>query len=82
MTIALTPELAQMVKQRMASGAYANEGELILEAIHALDDVCTRHEQLRSEIRERISRAGQGLALPLDLAAFQAEARQRLANET
>lgn len=80
MSYAFPPELGQLVQEQMAVGGYATEEEMLINAIHALSELRSRREQLRSEIRGRISHSGQGLAIPLDLAAFKAEARQRSAN--
>jgi hypothetical protein len=48
----------------MASGLYASEDDLLVDAIHALDDVRRRHEQLRGEMSERLRRSGQGISQP------------------
>ena len=38
MSYRLSPELERLVQERMESGRYASEEELLREALHALDD--------------------------------------------
>jgi Arc/MetJ-type ribon-helix-helix transcriptional regulator len=79
MSYVLSPELSQMIEAKLATGAYPSANHLLVEAMHALEDLEIRGEKLRSEIRSRLVSVGTGLARPLDLEAFKAEARQRLA---
>ena len=65
----------------MATGNYGSEDELLIEAIHALDEVRSRHDQLRAEIQARLSKTGKGNSEPFDLEAFKEEAMIRLAKE-
>jgi Arc/MetJ-type ribon-helix-helix transcriptional regulator len=78
MSTAFPPELNRLIEAKMATGEYSSEAELIVDALHALDDVKARGEQLRQEIRSRLASADTDLSKPLDLEAFKAEARRRL----
>lgn len=77
-----SPELSRLVQQQMSSGQYKSEDDLLVEAIHALEDLRKRHERLRGEVRGRLERAGKGYSHPLDRDTFKAEARRRLAEES
>ena len=81
MSYMFSPELDRLVQLKMATGEYESEDQLLVEAIHALDDLRNQQEQLRSEIKERLLESGKGYSRPLDLEQFQAEARRRLAEE-
>ena len=75
------PELSRLVRENMANGKYESEDDLLVDAIHALDDLRAQQGRLRSEIRGRLEKARQGHSQPLDRDAFKAEARRRLADE-
>lgn len=81
MSYAFSPQLNRLIQQHMALGQYKSEDDLLVEAIHALDDLRNRHAHLQGEIRDRLKRAGQGHSNPLDREAFKAEARRQLAEE-
>ena len=75
-------EVEERVKEHMASGRYASEGELLVEAFRALDDMRTRQDQLREEIQDRVAKAGEGNSSPLDRDAFKDEARRRFSKQS
>ena len=75
------PELSQLVQQKMASGLYSSEDDLLVEAIHALNNLQAQHAELRGEIRSRLEKSGQGFSQPLDVESIKTEARRRLAEE-
>lgn len=81
MSYTFSPELNRLVQQHMALGQYKSEDDLLVEAIHALDDLRNRHAQLQGEILDRLENAGKGHSKPLDREAFKAEARRQLAEE-
>ncbi len=81
MSYAFPPQLSLLVQQKMASGQYESEDDLLVDAIRALDDLREHHEQLRDEIGGRLEKAGQGHSQPLNRDAFKAEARRRLAED-
>jgi len=72
------PEIAELVRAHMASGEYASEKDLVIDAMRALDELRTHHQQLRKEIRQRLEAGGTNASKPLDRDAFNAEARRRL----
>jgi Arc/MetJ-type ribon-helix-helix transcriptional regulator len=74
------PNLDHMVRYWMKVGSYASEDEVLLDAMLALEDVQKREEELRRELCQRVAKGGSGLSLPLDRAAFKAEARRRFAD--
>jgi antitoxin ParD1/3/4 len=76
MNVSLTPELEQLVTEKVESGRYTSASEVIREALRLFEE----HDQLKrqrlTEVREKIDRglqqleAGQGVSGP--------EARARL----
>jgi antitoxin ParD1/3/4 len=76
MNVSLTPELEQLVAEKVESGRYTSASEVIREALRLLEE----HDQLKqhrlAQVREKIDRglqqldAGQGVSLQ--------EARERL----
>ncbi|UEM25436.1 type II toxin-antitoxin system ParD family antitoxin (plasmid) [Skermanella mucosa] len=59
LSIALTPEMAGMVKQAVRSGEYASSSEVIREALRLWRD----HQQARTQEVEALRRAwGEGVA--------------------
>ena len=76
------PEIEERVKEHMASGHYASEGELLVEALRALDHVKARQEQLREEIQDRVTKAGKGASVSLDRETFKDEARRRFSKQS
>ncbi len=82
MSYSFPPELSRLVQEKMSRGQYESEDDLLVDAIHALDDLSAQHEQLRAEIRGRLVKTGQGHSKPLDREAFKAEARRRLSEES
>ena len=75
------PELDRLIQEKMSSGHYQSEDELLMDAMHALEDIHAQHDRLRSEIVGRLAEAGKGLSRPLDRELFKKEARRRLAEE-
>jgi Arc/MetJ-type ribon-helix-helix transcriptional regulator len=78
MSYAFPPDLDRLISERMATGLYASQDELLLDALQALDELERRHHELREEVQRRVAKAGQGLSAPLDVDALMAEGRRRL----
>lgn len=78
MPYAFPPELKRLVDSQMERGGYPSEDALLFDAIQTLGEVERRQLELRDEIQSRLTSVGKGLAKPLDLPAFQSEARRRL----
>lgn len=77
MSHTLSPQTEQLVDAHLASGEYATADELISDALVALDRQKARIAELRASIQQRLASDEPGA--PLDLDAFNAEARRRFA---
>lgn len=84
-----SPELQQLVQAELATGEYASQDELLLEAMRLLADRSKRRQELRQELqiaRDQLDR-GEGIELDGDeaLEAFfdeiKAEVNAELAAE-
>lgn len=80
MNVSLTPQLEDLVQQKVATGLYGSASEVMREALRLLEErdrvQALRLEELRGEIRKGIE---SGAATPLDMGAVKARGRQRLA---
>ena len=76
MNVSLTPELEQMVQEKVRSGRYASVSEVIREGLRLLEEQDELRQQRLSQIRRKIERGieqlDQGLGIP------GGEARARL----
>ncbi|MDQ3755835.1 MAG: type II toxin-antitoxin system ParD family antitoxin [Acidobacteriota bacterium] len=83
MDISLTPELEELVNQKVASGMYNSASEVVREGLRLLKEYDElerlRVENLRREIMVGVEQARRGQVVPLDVEAIKAEGRQRLA---
>lgn len=83
MNVSLTPELEELVKQKVESGMYSSASEVVREALRLFKDQETlrqiRLEELRKEIAIGIEQANRGEVAPLDVEAIKAESRRQLA---
>lgn len=75
----LRPRIDQLVQQQIATGRFQTADEVLVEALETLRDMENFAESVGDELRRRLSRADGARSLPLDRAAFRAEARRRLA---
>jgi putative addiction module CopG family antidote len=73
----LSPSVERMVRERMNSGHYASEDEVLIDAMLVLEDVQRRQEELRDEIQRRLAKAGTPLSRPLDRATLKTEVLKR-----
>jgi antitoxin ParD1/3/4 len=80
MNVSLTPQLENLVHQKVASGLYGSASEVMREALRLLEERDRVHalrlEELRGEIRKGLD---SGAATPLDVGAIKARGRRRLA---
>jgi antitoxin ParD1/3/4 len=80
MNLSLTPELEQLINERLESGMYNSASEVIHEALRLLQerDELQRHrqEELRREIAVGLAEADQGALAPLDIEVVKAEGRR------
>jgi antitoxin ParD1/3/4 len=80
MNINLTPQLEDLVRQKVASGLYTSASEVVREALRLMDEkdrlLSAKLEQLRQDIREGLD---SGPAAPWDPAEIKHAGRVRLA---
>jgi antitoxin ParD1/3/4 len=84
MSVSLTPELEEMVSQKVESGLYNSASEVIREGLRLLkeqDDLKRmRQEELRREVLKGYEQAQRGESQPLDVEGVKAEGRKRRAS--
>jgi antitoxin ParD1/3/4 len=83
MNVSLTPEMEEMVNQKVESGLYNSASEVIREGLRLLkeqDDLrLIRQEELRREVMKGYEQSRSGDSRPLDAEAVKAKGRERLA---
>jgi antitoxin ParD1/3/4 len=85
MNVSLTPELDQLVQQKVASGLYQTASEVIREGLRLLHERDAMREQQIRSLRQRIDRglkhldAGQGV--PAEKAWKQIQNRRKHASQ-
>lgn len=83
MNVLLSPELEEIVNEKVQTGMYHSPSEVIREGLKLLKEQDTlqqlRLNELRKEIAFGIEQADRGELAPLDIAAIKAEGRQILA---
>jgi len=77
MNISLTPELEQMVDDRVKSGRYASASEVIREGLRLLEEQEQLKQQRLSEVRRKIDRGIEQLDRGLGIPGPEARARLR-----
>jgi len=75
--ISLTPELEQMVDDKVKSGRYASASEVIREGLRLLEEQEQLKQQRLSEVRLKIDRAIDQLDRGLGIPGPEARARLR-----
>jgi len=79
MHVSLPPQLEELVRQKIESGAYYTAGEVIVEALWLLDARDRLREIKLQELRKEIQIGlDSGPARPIDFAAIKARGRKRL----
>ena len=82
MELAVSPELQQIVREKVESGDYASADEVLREALQLLDDRDRlrgwKLEELRKDVAVGIQQAEQGLVAPLDMDAIREKVAERL----
>ncbi|HEY4313018.1 MAG TPA: type II toxin-antitoxin system ParD family antitoxin [Pirellulales bacterium] len=81
MSYAFPPELDRLVNERMATGLYTSQEELLVDALRALEELDSRHRELRDEVQRRVAKSGKGLSAPLDVEGIMAAGRRMLSAE-
>ncbi len=82
MEIAVSPDLEQIVREKVESGHYSSTDEVLREALQLLDDRdrlrAWKLEELRKEVMVGIQQAEKGLVAPLDMDAVREKVAERL----
>jgi antitoxin ParD1/3/4 len=85
MEVSLTPELEQLVAERIESGMYASPSEVMGEALRLLKERDetrrARLEELRREIAIGLEQADRGETRPFDPEDLKRRIRARLSEE-
>lgn len=83
MNISLTPELEELINQKVATGMYHSASEVVREGLRLLreqDELKRiRLEELRRDVMAGYEQMRRGESVPLDIDAIKAEGRKRVA---
>jgi antitoxin ParD1/3/4 len=77
MNVSLTPELEQLVTEKVESGRYTSASEVIREALRLLEEHDQLKQQRLAQVREKIDRGLQQLDAGQGISAQEARARLR-----
>lgn len=75
MNVSLTPELEELVRQRVESGLYNNASEVVREALRALKDKDDRRKALTEELQRSIRTGIEQAARGETVSASEAQSR-------
>lgn len=82
MNISLTPQLENLVKQKVSTGMYNSVSEVVREALRLLEErdslQAMKLEALRKDITQGIDSLDQGKGIPLDIEEIKSKARRNL----
>lgn len=80
MNVNLTPQLEELVRQKVASGRYGSASEVVREALRLLQEQDQLREVRLAELRRDVQRGlDSGPAAPWDAAQVKREGRARRA---
>lgn len=83
MDVRLTPELERLIHDKVATGLYASQDEVIREALRLLRDRDELRllavDDLRREVQKGLDQLDRGESVVLDPERIKAEGRRRLA---
>jgi antitoxin ParD1/3/4 len=79
MNVSLTPELEQLVSEKVESGRYSSASEVIREALRLLEEHDQLKQQRLAQVREKIDRGLQQLDTGQGISPQEARARLRRA---
>jgi antitoxin ParD1/3/4 len=77
MNVSLTPELEQLVADKVESGRYTSASEVIREALRLLEEHDQLKQQRLAQVREKIDRGLQQLDAGQGIGPQEARARLR-----
>lgn len=81
MNVSLTPQLEEMIHQKVETGLYNNASEVVREALRLLDERDRRLQWLRAEVAigdEQLARGEAVEITPEDIGQMQQEAVRHL----
>lgn len=79
MEIQLSPEAAEFVQRKMATGGFSSPGDVIEEAIQFYESHEPTLESLKAKIAEGLEDVAAGRVAPLDMDEIRDEVRSRIA---
>ncbi len=83
MNVSLTPQLENLLKEKVATGMYSSVSEVVREALRLLSERDSmqeiKRESLKNEIAQGLKSLNNGHGQPLDIEAIKAKGRQALA---
>ena len=82
MNVSLTPELEELVRQKVASGRYASSSEVIRQALRLLEQRDQEYERKLAALQADIDEGMKGPFIPLNeetIEEIKAAGRRRLA---
>jgi antitoxin ParD1/3/4 len=83
MSVNLTPQFAELVRAKVASGMYTSASEVVREALRLMDEQdrlrAAKLEKLRDDVREGLA---SGLSEPWNASKMKSDARMRRARKT
>jgi antitoxin ParD1/3/4 len=80
MNVSLTPELEQLVAEKVESGRYTSASEVIREALRLLEEHDQLKQQRLAQVREKIDRGLQQLDAGQGISPQEARTRLRRAS--
>ena len=79
MTITLTPEMEDLIQNKVQSGRFGSPSDVVYEGLRLLEEEETRFDELRGEITVGIEQAENGHVKTFDAEGLKARVRQELA---
>jgi antitoxin ParD1/3/4 len=78
MTLEISPDLAQLVQQQMATGQYESENDLIFSALNLLAERQRQLDEIRREVDPAIESLDRGEGDVLDMDRVRQRVRERI----
>jgi Arc/MetJ-type ribon-helix-helix transcriptional regulator len=78
MSVSIPTYLQPFVERELATGAFADEADLVTKALELLREMKTRHEQLRGDVQRSLAQAERGEVAPLDIQSIKDVLRSEL----
>jgi putative addiction module CopG family antidote len=81
MSITLTPDLAKLVQQEMATGRYGSENDLLFIAVQLLSERRRQMDAVRRELQPALDSLDRGEGEPLNMDHVRDLVRQCIADQ-